>query len=274
MAVGSKNAKSVGKPVGEPAARAASVPVASHAFSAAERSILPHEAAVAPVPAVRSLAEGSVLSSPAAYLSGMGARVSSAASTLLDVVVTDDSVVTDDRYARRQLLGLALLLMSLSIGAFPLIFAAWRAIARHKQHGQSEDPAGPAHGDSAGGSAGGSLPEGPRRNGGMPRLREGSAARTKPRKTNRRRKVVDDNSEVSDASRGWQIGEDLRRSLGGLPLRPDAMANVLAELKPQVEDEMRSLALVERRRPLSDREHRQESALRDLLALAQENASG
>jgi hypothetical protein len=107
----------------------------------------------------------------------------------------------------------------------------------------------------------------------MPRLREGSAGRTKPRKTNRRRKVVGDNPEVPFQRRGWEIGEELRRSLEELPLRPDAMDDVLAELKPRVEDELRSLALAERRDPLSDREQRQKSALRDLLVLARENPS-
>jgi hypothetical protein len=56
-----------------------------------------------------------------------------------------------------------------------------------------------------------------------------------------------------------------------MPLRPDAIEDVLAELKPRVEKELRSVALVERIRTLSEREHRQVSALRDLLALAREN---
>jgi hypothetical protein len=49
------------------------------------------------------------------------------------------------------------------------------------------------------------------------------------------------------------------------------MEDVLAVLKPQVEEELQSVTLVKRRRNLSDREHRQANALRDLLALAQEN---
>jgi hypothetical protein len=85
---------------------------------------------------------------------------------------------------------------------------------------------------------------------------------------NRRRKVVGENQEVSDSGRDWQISESLRHSLEELPLRPDAMDDVLAQLKPRVEDELRSVALVERRRTLSDQEHRQANALRDLLALA------
>jgi hypothetical protein len=88
---------------------------------------------------------------------------------------------------------------------------------------------------------------------------------------NRRRKVVGENQEVPDSGRDWQIGKDFRHSLQELPLRPDAIDDVLAELKPRVEQELRSVALVERRRTLSDREQRQASALRDLLALAQEN---
>jgi DNA-directed RNA polymerase subunit F len=85
--------------------------------------------------------------------------------------------------------------------------------------------------------------------------------------------VVDDNPKVPYQPRGWEIGEELRHSLEELPLlplRPDTMGEVLAELKPRVEEELRSLALAERREPLSDREHRQKSALRDLLVLARE----
>ena len=83
--------------------------------------------------------------------------------------------------------------------------------------------------------------------------------------------MVDEDPKATDRRRGWQIGEDLRHSLEELPLRPDALDDVLAELEPRVEDELRSAALVESRRTLSEREHRQASALRDLLALAQEN---
>jgi hypothetical protein len=88
---------------------------------------------------------------------------------------------------------------------------------------------------------------------------------------NRRRKVVGENQQVPGSGREWQIGEDLRHSIGGIPLRPDTMEDVLAVLKPQVEEELQSVTLVKRRRTLSDREHRQANALRDLLALAREN---
>jgi hypothetical protein len=82
--------------------------------------------------------------------------------------------------------------------------------------------------------------------------------------------MVDEELKVPDRRRGWQIGESLRHSFEKLPLRPDALVDVLAELEPRVEQELRSVALVERRRTLSDCEHRQAGALRDLLALAQD----
>jgi hypothetical protein len=288
--------------------RTTNVPVAAHTQGASEVGTLPEEAAAPRVPAVRHPNARVTLSSPVSYLGDVHAGVSSAVSTLMD------AVVTDDRYAGRQLLGLVLILLSLGIGVFPIIRAAWRAMARHEREkdrrrrveaayaaptaaapvvgsanprvrettragtrsvrseepGRSEAPVSPTQGESKGGSS----PEGPRRNAGRSRSRGRSAVRTKPRRTNRtnrRRKVVGENQEVPDSGREWQIGEGLRHSIGGIPLRPDAMGHVLAELKPRVEKELRSVVLVERRRPLSDREHRQVNALRDLLALAQEN---
>jgi hypothetical protein len=83
--------------------------------------------------------------------------------------------------------------------------------------------------------------------------------------------VVSEDQRVPDQSQGWRTGEDLRHSLEGMPLRPDAMDHVLAELKPLVEEELRALSAVERSRTLSESEHRQAGALRDLLTLAQEN---
>jgi LysM domain len=283
------------------AGRNAKVPVAAHGQDAREEGTLPDEAAVPRVPAVRQLAAGATAgatpSSPASYLGSVRATVSSAVSTLMD------AVATDDRYAGRQLLGWALLLISLGIGAFSIVLATWRTLARHEREkrrrrrvaaeyaaavpaagpayprvrertpvgtrsvrsekpGRSEDPAGPTQGESKGDSS----PVGSRRNARSSRPRTGSAVRTKSRGKNRRRKVVGEDPKGPD--RGWQIGEGLRHSLEELPLRPDAVDDILAELKPRVEEELRSVVLVERRRPLSDREHRQADALRDLLALA------
>ena len=292
------------------AGRTAKVPVGAHAHDAPEVGFLPEEAAALRVPAVRHPTARVTSSSPVSYLGDVRARVSSAISTLMD------AVLTDDRYAGRQLLGWALFLISSGIGVFAIVAATWRTMVRHerekdrrrrveaayvapaaaapvassanlsvreatpagKRSVQSKEPAVPVRGESKDGSS----TEGLRRDAGRSRSRGGSALRPKPRKTkprktksrrtNRRRKVVDEDPKATDRRRrGWQIGEGLRHSLEGLPLRPDALDDVLAELEPRVEDELRSAALVESRRTLSEREHRQASALRDLLALAQEN---
>ena len=282
------------------AGRTTNVPVAAHAQDAREGGALPDEVPVAPVPAVGQLTAGATPSSPASYLGGARARVSSTVSTLMD------AVATDDRYAGRRLLGWTLILISSGIGVFAIVRATWRTIARHEREerwrrraaaeyaaaasvaghahprvrerppggtrsvrseesGRSEDPAVPVQGERTGGSS----TEGTRRTAGSASFRGGSAGRTKPRRTNRRRKVVGEDPKGPDRRRGWPIGEGLRHSLEGIPLRPDALEDVLAELKPLVEEELRSVALVERSRTLSDREHRQAGALRDLLALAQ-----
>jgi hypothetical protein len=276
--------------------------VAAHIQDAPEVGVLPDKATAPRIPAARGPNARVTPSSPASYAGGVRAAVSSAVSTLMD------AVVTDDKYAGRRLLGLALILISLGIGAFAIARAAWDAIARHErekdrrrrveaayaaavpvaspayprvqertpvgtgsvrseQPGCSEEPAVPRQDESKGGGQ----PAGTRRSVGSSRFRGGSAGTTKPRSTNRRRKVVSEDQRVPDQSRGWQIGEGLRHSLEGMPLRPDAMDHVLAELKPRVEEELRSVALVERSRTLSEREHRQAGALRDLLALAREN---
>ena len=83
--------------------------------------------------------------------------------------------------------------------------------------------------------------------------------------------MVGDNPRTPDIRWGWGISESLKRSLEGLPLQPGApMDQALAELRPQLVDELRSVAVLKRRRQLSDLEHRQASALQDLIALAQE----
>ena len=88
--------------------------------------------------------------------------------------------------------------------------------------------------------------------------------------------MVGDISKTPDARRGWRISESLERSLEGLPLQPGGpMDQALAELRPQLADELRSVAVLKRRRQLSDLEHRQASALQDLIALApEENPNG
>ena len=83
--------------------------------------------------------------------------------------------------------------------------------------------------------------------------------------------MVGDYTKTPDTRRGCGISESLKRSLEGLPLQPGApMDQALAELRPQLVDELRSVAVLKRRRQLSDLEHCQASALQDLIALAQE----
>jgi hypothetical protein len=88
--------------------------------------------------------------------------------------------------------------------------------------------------------------------------------------------MVGDNPKTPDAGRGWEISESLERSLEDLPLQPGApMDQALAELRPQLAEELRSVAVLKRRRRLSDLEHRQASALQELIALAlEENPNG
>ena len=77
--------------------------------------------------------------------------------------------------------------------------------------------------------------------------------------------MVGDNPKVSGASEEWEVDEALRRSLESLPLQPGTpMLKALSELKPHVEDALRTLALLQRRRLLSDYEHRQADTLREL----------
>jgi hypothetical protein len=311
---------------GEPGERGTKVPDA-----AAQRRSLPDGVAVAPVPLVRSLAAVGNPRSPVAYLSGIRAVASSAASALVEFAGVED------RYAGRQLLGGALILISLGVGAFPVASAMLRAARRakvrrehkknlyrstgvaygaapfagsgnaHAEEKRSEGPKSaapeererPPDSVNSGNRRGGALEEARRgarvaqiANSNRARLRRtgrrGSTRRRPPRGTKvsgarqvqdrgserrrvNRRKMVGDNPKTPDARRGWGISESLKRSLEDLPLRPGApMDKALAELRPQLVAELRSAAVLKRRRRLSDLEHRQATALQDLIALAQE----
>jgi hypothetical protein len=311
---------------GEPGERGTKVPDA-----AAQRRSIPDGVAVAPVPLVRSLAAVGNPRSPAAYLIGIRAVASSAASALVEFAGGEE------RYAGRQLLGGALILMSLGVGAFPVVSAMVRAARRarvrrkhekslyrstgvayaavpfagsgnaHAEEERSEALRSAALGErerppdsvNSGNRRGGALEEareGARvariANSNRARLRRaggrGSTRRRPPRGTKssgarqvqtrgserrrvNRRKMVGDNPKTPDARRAWGISESLRRSLEGLPLQPGApMDKALADLRPQLVDELKSVAVLKRRRQLSDLEHRQASALQDLIALAQE----
>ena len=77
--------------------------------------------------------------------------------------------------------------------------------------------------------------------------------------------MVGDIPKVPGVSDEWEVDEALRCSLEGLPLRLGTpMLTALSELKPHVEDALRTLALLQRRRLLSDYEHRQADTLREL----------
>ena len=78
--------------------------------------------------------------------------------------------------------------------------------------------------------------------------------------------MVGDNPKVPGASEEWEVDEALRRSLEGLLLQPGTPTLMaVSELKPHVENALRTLALLQRRRPLSDNERRQVYTLRELL---------
>ena len=78
--------------------------------------------------------------------------------------------------------------------------------------------------------------------------------------------MVGDNPKVPSATDEWEVDEALRRSLEGLLLQPGTLTlTALSELNPHVEDALQTLALLQRRRPLSDNERRQADTLRELL---------
>ena len=96
--------------------------------AAVERKILPDEVVVVAVPVVRSLAADSSRRSLLATLSGARAMVLLADSGLVE------SIVTDDQYAARKLLGWVITLASLGIGASPLVLAIIRAARRKSRY--------------------------------------------------------------------------------------------------------------------------------------------
>jgi hypothetical protein len=77
---------------------------------------------------VRSLSADSSRRSPLVSLSGARVIISLATSGLVE------SIVTDDQYAGRKLLGWVIILASLGIGAFPLALAIIRAARRKSRY--------------------------------------------------------------------------------------------------------------------------------------------
>ena len=87
----------------------------------------------------------------------------------------------------------------------------------------------------------------------------------------RRRQTVDTEFGELDASQEWEIGEPLRCAVGSIPLEPGvSRRHALSKAKLLVEAALRTLALLERRRNLSAKEHRQARALRRFLAALEE----
>ena len=79
---------------------------------------------------------------------------------------------------------------------------------------------------------------------------------------------MDSGAKGPEANQEWEIGEPLRRSICSLPLQPRASKRyALSEVKPIAENELMTL---ERRRHLTDEEHRQAGALRRLVSALEE----
>jgi hypothetical protein len=77
--------------------------------------------------------------------------------------------------------------------------------------------------------------------------------------------------EDPHANQEWEISEPLRRSVEAIPLQRGASArDAFSEIKPLAEEALTTLAALERRRHLTDKEHRQAVALQRLLAALQE----
>jgi hypothetical protein len=69
----------------------------------------------------------------------------------------------------------------------------------------------------------------------------------------------------------WEIGEPLRRAIGGIPARPGApVRDTLLEVMPLAADELTTVTRLEQRRGLSDKEQRQARALQRFLATVEE----
>ena len=263
------------RPAGEQ--RLAGEAAAADIQEEANPATLPAVAGIAPVPTVR--------------------MVAGAPSALERVFALDGP------YAERKLLGLGMMLVSLLIGAATLAWAAIRAMRRAAERRRRRRSYYPrAYGGAAyrgayapfipdlRTSSSESRPSG-RSRGEADRAAPSEGYRRpfalvdpRPRRARRlpggdwgqkdhalmfngRRQAMGVNPNVPDERNGeWEIDESLRRSLEALPLQPGApMLKAVRGLKPHVEEALKSLTLLEQRRPLSENEHRQADTLRGLL---------
>jgi hypothetical protein len=108
-------------------------------------------------------------------------------------------------------------------------------------------------------------------------LRSSQARRTPPNRAQRARAIrrkeidVDTGPKGAEANRELEIGELLRRSIASLPLQPGTCERyAFSEVKPLAEAALATMTALERRRRLTDDEHRQTVALQRLLAVLQE----
>ena len=87
-------------------------------------------------------------------------------------------------------------------------------------------------------------------------------------------RIVGAEPREPDPMQEWKIGEPLRRAIGGIPVQPGAsVRDALLEVKPLAADALATVALLERRRGLSDNEQRQARALQRFLAKIEEVSS-
>jgi hypothetical protein len=108
-------------------------------------------------------------------------------------------------------------------------------------------------------------------------LRSSQARRTPPNRAQRARAIrrkeidVDTGPKGAEANRELEIGELLRRSIASLPLQPGTCERyALSEVKPLAEAALATMTALERRRRLTDKEHRQAGALQRMLAALKE----
>ena len=208
----------------------------------------------------------------------------------------------DGPNAERRLLGLGIMLVSLLIGAATLAWVARPVVDRRRRRRRSYYPR--AYGSAAYATPlmdlRASSPESPPSEGSREEAAPSEGYRRpfavidhRPRRAwrlsedrgqnrdwgqkdhalmlNGRRQAMGVNPNVpEERNEEWEIDEPLRRALESLPLQPGApMLEAASELKPHVEEALKSLALLEHRRSLSEYEHRQADTLRGLLASAE-----
>jgi hypothetical protein len=87
-------------------------------------------------------------------------------------------------------------------------------------------------------------------------------------------RIVGTEPKEPDPTQEWKIGEPLVLAIGRIPVQPGApVRDALLEVKPLVADALTTVALLEQRRGLSDKEQRQARALQRFLAKIEEVSS-